>query len=253
MHKELACSEVWGGTCGFQVDGTFALPGLQGAIYARSAHGDVGGGDVYSMSVCDSGMLSRVILADVAGHGIRVAQVSRRLHHLLRENMNEPDNDKFLSQLNEQFVVKEDSDTRFATLALISFFTENRQLQFSYAGHPQVLHHRCGTWKSSNVPASAASAIGNLPIGIDARAQFSQGAEVLEGGDFLLIFTDGVIEALSPDGRRYELTNLLADLASLRLTSPADVKNQLLGCLKNFTGGTLDHDDVSFIVLQAGT
>jgi phosphoserine phosphatase RsbU/P len=60
------------------------LPGLRGVLYSRPCSG-ASGGDIHYLSVCGSGLLSRICLADVAGHGETVAAVGTAMHtHLLR-------------------------------------------------------------------------------------------------------------------------------------------------------------------------
>ena len=78
----LVCGQVRGGTT--PVHERVALPGLRGVLYSRPCSG-ASGGDIHYLSVCGSGLLSRVCLADVAGHGEMIAAVGNEIHaHLLR-------------------------------------------------------------------------------------------------------------------------------------------------------------------------
>ena len=64
---QLACTEVWGGNN--IAHELLKLPGLVGLVHSKPAEPATSGGDVYYVSVCDKPVLSRVVLADVAGHG----------------------------------------------------------------------------------------------------------------------------------------------------------------------------------------
>ena len=77
--RTLACGEVFGGN--EPVHTAIELPGLHGVLYSHPCHG-VRGGDVHYLSVCGSGLLARVCIADVLGHGEVVAQVSAQMHAL---------------------------------------------------------------------------------------------------------------------------------------------------------------------------
>lgn len=63
----LACSEVWGGNN--VADQAVDVPGLRVWVHSKPLEPATFGGDVYYLSVCFKGLLSRVSLADVAGHG----------------------------------------------------------------------------------------------------------------------------------------------------------------------------------------
>ncbi|MEY2607251.1 MAG: phosphoserine phosphatase RsbU/P, partial [Verrucomicrobiota bacterium] len=83
---QLACTEVWGGNN--IADELLKLPGLVGLIHSKPVEPATSGGDVYYVSVCDKRVLSRVVLADVAGHGEAVARISTRLRMLVNKYIN---------------------------------------------------------------------------------------------------------------------------------------------------------------------
>ena len=72
-----ACGEVRGGNG--TIHAQVALPGLRGVLYSRPCAG-ASGGDIHYLSVCGSGLLARVCLADVAWHGSAVAAVGTEMH-----------------------------------------------------------------------------------------------------------------------------------------------------------------------------
>src|SRR5947209_4327986 len=82
---QLVCAEIWGGNRA--VYRAVELPGLRGVLFSSPSDGGRGG-DVHYLSVCGSGLLSRMCVADVVGHGEAVAAVSGEMHVLLRKLMN---------------------------------------------------------------------------------------------------------------------------------------------------------------------
>jgi len=81
----LACMEVWGGNrC---VVRTVELPELTAWVYSEPL-GAESGGDVHYLSVCGQALLSRIVLADVGGHGAQVSVSAQLLHALVREHIN---------------------------------------------------------------------------------------------------------------------------------------------------------------------
>ena len=91
----LACGEVRGGN--EPVYTSVDLPGLRGILYSRPCHGPEGG-DVHYLSVCGSGLVTRLCVADVAGHGQVVAAVGREMHAHLRKSVNKFDDRRVMAE-----------------------------------------------------------------------------------------------------------------------------------------------------------
>ena len=92
-----ACSEVRGGNG--TIHAQVRLPGLRGVLYSRPCAGATGG-DIHYLSVCGSGLLARLCLADVAGHGTAVSAAGAEIHAHLRRSVDVIDERKVLDRLN---------------------------------------------------------------------------------------------------------------------------------------------------------
>src|ERR1700689_4217104 len=86
LPHQLACMEVWGGNT--YINSPVELPGLNGWIHSKPLEPATSGGDVYYLSVCSAGNLSRIMLADVAGHGQGVGPIAVKLRDLVRKHIN---------------------------------------------------------------------------------------------------------------------------------------------------------------------
>src|ERR1700674_452085 len=95
----LACLELRGGNqlAAYSVE----LPGLAGWIWCHPLRSSPRGGDVYYLSACSHGVIARVVLADVAGHGEVVSAAAVRLHDALRQHVDEWDQSTLIRQLND--------------------------------------------------------------------------------------------------------------------------------------------------------
>jgi serine phosphatase RsbU (regulator of sigma subunit) len=96
----LSCVEVWGSNR--SVTRTVNLADLTAWIYSRPAEGE-DGGDIHYLSVCGQSVLSRVVLADVSGHGPEVSDSAQFLHALMCEHINTWDQTEFVRHLNKSF------------------------------------------------------------------------------------------------------------------------------------------------------
>ena len=128
------CSEIWGGNQ--DVDCDVCTKGITASIYS-SACGGFQGGDIYYFTVCSNELLTRVMLADLRGHGEQVSQLSAWTYEALRESMNTLDGASVLRSLNRTLF--ERGFQAITTATVISFYAANSKLYFSYAGHPPAL------------------------------------------------------------------------------------------------------------------
>src|SRR4051794_40901162 len=114
----LRCMEIWGGSG--LVETQFSTPGLDAWVYSRPFEGVASGGDVHYVSLCGGGIVTKVILADVSGHGAPVAEVALRLRDLMRRNINRKDQGQLVRGLNRQFTALEGAG-HFATAVVLTY------------------------------------------------------------------------------------------------------------------------------------
>src|ERR1700730_16664225 len=115
----IACQEVRGGNhlAAYSAE----LPGLTGWVSCQPLQPSPRGGDVYYMSACSKGVMARVVLADVAGHGEAVSFAAGRLRDALRQHVEHWDQSTLIRELNDNFLKGAES-TQFATAFLASFY-----------------------------------------------------------------------------------------------------------------------------------
>ena len=73
-QQTLQCMEIWGGI--EPVERTVTTPGLDLWVFSQPFGGDEQGGDVYYVTLCGGGLITRIVVADVSGHGSSVAEFS---------------------------------------------------------------------------------------------------------------------------------------------------------------------------------
>lgn len=101
MTETMQCLEIWGGNQG--VEEHFHRPGLDVWVYSCPHENAASCGDVYYLSSCASGRISRMLLADVSGHGPRVSGLARRLRDLMRQHVNTISQAQFVEGMNREF------------------------------------------------------------------------------------------------------------------------------------------------------
>lgn len=247
---QLVCTEVWGGNQ--LIDAPVQLPGVRGRVYSRPCTGGRGG-DVHYLSVCGSGLITRMCLADVAGHGAAVATVGAELHHLLRRYMNWPDQRLILRRLNERLAAQ--GFESLATAATVTYYPVRRWLSVSYAGHPPAWFYSRAEQRWTLLTAEPAEqrrgALFNLPLAVDKQTRFTRRSVRVNQGDRLLVLTDGVLEAPDQAGGHFAATRLEGLLQAQREASTDELVTAILAELARHTGeADFRHDDLSLLVVE---
>src|SRR5580658_9570261 len=174
----MQCMEVWGGSQ-LTTRGV-AFGGLDAWVYSKPHGNAQRGGDVYYASSCATGRIARLLLADVAGHGISVAETAAGLRTLMRRFVNRLDQTEFVRLLNQQFAALSENGA-FATAIVATFFEPSRRMSVCNAGHPRPLLYRAARQRwdflghhapDQEVKMSAGPS--NLPLGLLEMSAYDQ-------------------------------------------------------------------------------
>lgn len=256
-QHELQCLEVWGGSS--VAEHAASVPGLDICVTSRPQEGEVGG-DIYLISSCSSGWISRILLADVAGHGSGVSDLARKLRRAMHKSINTVDQSKFARTLNEAFDDMS-SGGRFATALLMTYFAPSKHLIMVNAGHPPALIRRAGTSKWVPLGPDAPEAITetskdvrvglvNLPLGVIGSTEYEQIAFQLNAGDRVCAYTDAYIEATRDDGSQIGLEGFSALLNETDESIGINSIHRCVHALMEEQGIEIADDDQTLIVLE---
>ncbi|MFO0906884.1 MAG: PP2C family protein-serine/threonine phosphatase [Isosphaeraceae bacterium] len=242
----MACMEIHGGSRA--LDEAFATPGLDAWLHSRPYGGAENGGDVHYVSVCGGGVITRVVVADVSGHGSEVAAISETLRGLMRKNINSKSQTRLVQALNRQF--GESAQLRkFATAVVATYLAHRRTLTISNAGHPRPFWYRAAE-RSWEILDRDVLKRGNLPLGIDDDSPYGQFTVTLGENDLVLFYTDALTEAADPSGRMLGEDGMLALLDSVSAEEPHRLLPSLLERIDTHREGRPADDDVTALVLR---
>src|SRR3954469_12500684 len=169
----MQCMEVWGGND--LVDANVSMSGLDAWVYSKPYEQAEAGGDVYYVSACATGRITRLLVADVSGHGAKVRETAIALRDLMRQYVNHIDQTRFVRSMNEQFATMSKAGS-FATAVVTTFFAPTNTLTLCNAGHPSPLLYRAKKREWSLLSNrrddddDAGDAIANIPLGIEDAA-----------------------------------------------------------------------------------
>jgi phosphoserine phosphatase RsbU/P len=217
------------------------IPQLAGyAIAAAWQPARVVGGDYYDV-ISFGGEALGICIADVAGKGMPAAMLMSNLQAGVR-GLASPQlsPDGICARLNSLVCGNIASD-RFITFFYAQLDGAARRLRYANAGHnlPIVLHQD-GSCDRLDV--------GGGILGVFQMQAFSMGTQDLASGDRVVLFTDGVTEARSPDGEEFGEARLLRLLEEKRKASAEDLQKVILRTAGEYCQGNWD-DDATLVVI----
>lgn len=245
----MACMEVWGGNSA--TDRSFSMLGLETWIYSRPYQQADGGGDVYYISRCATGRITRLLVADVSGHGAHVAQIGERLRRLMRRHVNHIEQRQFLAEMNREFGEVRHAGG-FATAVAASFFSPESRIAITNAGHPPPLIYRRKSqqWAILENDASAQGELVDFPLGLLEDTQYGEIRFDAEPGDLLVFYTDSLIESRNAQGDLLGPKGLLQIISQLDPNQPQELIESLLAQIAALHPGNLQDDDVTVLVCR---
>lgn len=248
----LHCLQVWGGT--EAADQKLEMTGLDGYLYAKPHDDAKRGGDVYYLSSCASGRITRVILADVAGHGSQVAETAQDLRALMQRYVNFTNQQLFMKAMNKKFAEITDAG-RFATTVAMSFLAPQHKLSLSNAGHPAPMWYRASekSWHILGLDPDDrdTTAQADLPFGIIDDVGYQQTDITFKPADMLLMYTDALSESHGADGRQIGVRGLRDRLNELKTNEPDAIIPALIKRLEQDDANDLTGDDVTALLIAA--
>jgi len=222
------------------------VPGLSMAFATRPANTVAGDYyDVFARPGPGPQPLFLLAVADVAGKSIPAALLMATFQAGLKTLSATPCSlAELVAGMNRYASSNSQEGRRFTTALVAEFDPATRTLTYINAGHnTPILRRRSGAIERLTQ--------GGLPLGILADAPYESGTVILQAGDWLVIFTDGVVEALNARGEEYEELRLLNVLQNGAALTPDEMLRRLMADLDFFVGATPQHDDITCMLIKA--
>ncbi|MFO1484490.1 MAG: GAF domain-containing SpoIIE family protein phosphatase [Verrucomicrobiaceae bacterium] len=204
-------------------------------------------GDYFDYLTLPDGRFGAVI-ADVSGKGIGAAMITVMCRTLMRAKSNTSSSPTaVLAAVNRQIApdIREDM---FITMSYIVAEPDGSKLTLARAGHNAAL-----LWRKESGKVEALHPPG-LGVGLDKGAVFERVTKDLsfemQPGDCLLLYTDGVNEAMDPKGHEFGEERVQDRLAKYAPHGPKAVIGGLIADLEHFLQGRRSHDDITLIAMQ---
>jgi len=198
------------------------------------------GGDYFDVFSLSDGRTA-FLIADVSGKGLGAAIVTTMLQGALSAMTLGTDPARVFNHVN-RFLCDHSEVGRYATV-FFGILDQEGHLEFINAGHPSPFLIRRGA-------AEEAFTEGSYPVGLVPEAEYTAVCLKLEPGDTLVLFSDGVTEAVDPDEQMFG-TPRLKQLLTGQLECPLEhLQKCVLEAVENFARGAHQADDLTLLIVR---
>jgi serine phosphatase RsbU (regulator of sigma subunit) len=198
------------------------------------------GGDYFDLMEPEEGSVAFVI-ADVSGKGLGAALVTALVQGTFSTMTLGQERATVFAHVN-RFIAAHSELERYVTLFFGTLDTGGR-LEYVNAGHPSPLLIRRGRVDGA-FPAEC------FPVGMFEEAKFKGSSASLEPGDTLLLYTDGVTDALNAEEEAFGFERLRDVVERHTADAVEELKSAVLAEVERFTGGTPQADDITVLVVR---
>jgi sigma-B regulation protein RsbU (phosphoserine phosphatase) len=217
------------------------------------------GGDYYDFLTFDNGQIG-ITVADVAGKGISAAHLMSIVQASLRSqvlancaNVSVAGSLANLVSAMNRLLCRSTGVSSYVTFFYAQFDARESKLTYVNAGHnPPFLIRR----RRREEPSGAAAndylklATGGAVIGVFEHFGYAEETLEMLSGDLLFAYTDGVTEALNLAGEEYGEERLLVELAAAMSSTADEIRDRIIGRLREWCAGARQHDDLTLVVLK---
>ncbi len=207
------------------------------------------GGDYFDYFHYDDN--ADIVVADVSGHSVGAALIMTEMRSTLKaETRKTPAGAaqqsaaEVLRALNQLLYEDLSAAELFITMFYLKYDLGRRLVRYANAGHNRALLQRQRNRTCSELDAEG------LILGVKPDVFFEERTLILEPGDRLLLYTDGVIEAQNEQGEFFGISRLCNLFAADRSESPETTIRKLMTDLRAFCGKNEFADDITMVILQ---
>jgi sigma-B regulation protein RsbU (phosphoserine phosphatase) len=184
------------------------------------------------------------VVADVAGKSIPAAMLMATFQASLRTLASSgAPIEQVAVEVNRYVCSNSQGGRRFTTAFLAELDAASGEIAYVNAGHNvPILRRASGVILRPDV--------GGIPLGVLAESTYEVGRARLESGDWLIIFTDGMVEAVNAAGEEYDEPRLVRMIDRGAGLAPAELLRSLLVDLDLFVGNAPQHDDMTCLLVK---
>lgn len=190
-----------------------------------------------------------LVIGDVMGKGVPAGLIMTMMRGMLRgEVLHGHTPARILQNLNRVMYADLENSNRFVTMFYSEYDPKTRILSYSNAAHNPPFW-----WHAATRTVTTLNTLEGMLIGLDANSPYEDAHAVLEPGDTIIYYTDGLTEAVAPSGDRFEEENFVSLFkeACRLCNGPQEISDYIFDRVQQFIGSEKQNtDDMTLVVLQ---
>jgi len=221
------------------------IPGWEIAALWQPAHQVAG--DFYDFIQFGDGYTCLVI-ADVSGKGMPAALFMATTRSIIRASLGQTGAIREGIFQANRLLCAESTDSTFVTLVCARLNSAQGEVAYVNAGHnPPIFFQPRSLPNSAQVVTLGRT---GMALGVEAQSDYKEQTLRLKSGDFILLYTDGVTDAMDAQSRSYGLDRLMDVLAESQTLSAREIVAALDSSIRSFTGKTDPFDDITLLMVK---
>jgi phosphoserine phosphatase RsbU/P len=216
------------------------IPGL--TIWAEFRPARILGGDLYDFFMYEDDLLA-IAIGDVSGKGAPAALYGALVSGILRTRATRKYSPAEMLRLVNISLRQRTIEGRFMTLCYATYDAKTRLLKFSNSGAPPPMLCRKGKARLLTVEG--------FPLGMFDVAEYQEGEVVIEPGDCLIFYTDGLVEARDLRGEEFGFERLEKVLEKNSKLKAKKIIESVFSEIEKFSLDSRKFDDQTIVVMKA--
>lgn len=185
-------------------------------------------------------------IADASGHGPAAATVVAMLNAILNASPDEMQGPAEMLDFANRHLCAKGLEGTFVTAILARYEPDARRFAYARAGHPPALLMAPA---DEGMHVARLDQVGGIPLGVMQDAEYEEHTLELRPGQTVVLYTDGISEALAPDGAMFEVAGIEHSLTECS-GAPDCVINHVTAALDAHQGGQRPADDQTILVMR---
>lgn len=218
-----------------------SIPNLSLGYLFNTADGVCG--DYYDVIPSRKDRIS-FILADVAGKGMNSLIIMSMIRAILRLTVNTTQSAATILGWANRGISIENNIDHFASAALINYDSTNNTIEYSTAGTTPIMYYSVKTGDCRRVSSVSE------PIGVEKTTIYKDHTLALATGDIVVMYSDGVVEAVNDSGVQYTSERLEQTIIMHAAMSGKEIANAVKADLQKFVTNGHQHDDQTLLVIK---
>ena len=215
------------------------IPGY--SIAAKTISAKEVGGDYYDIIKIDNKHFA-FCLGDVTGKGMPAAMLMSNIQATLRAQIqNEYSLAESLFRTSNLLYARTEP-SKFVTLFLGTLGSESNEVYFSNAGHDPPFHFAGGELNNLKT--------GGILLGAFPDAKYEQEKIIMNPGDLLILFSDGITEAMNHENKEFSEEKLIDVIRNNIDTAPELLIEKIVAAVKEHSGSTAQSDDITLMIIK---